>query len=508
MLQYNIENDTGTTGVITPDEIKSQLAAMGEVPKSVSPDGQIITLSDQQGDFDVRTQDILSKMGWKVQGVEPTDVLEDFVKPEFRVAVANLGADDEVKKLYLQEKLQGMGLENANIVGQGTDFYVWHPESNKYFALTNKRGMDMSDFASAASQAPGFLGGVAGGALGAIGGQGFGSIPLGMAGAAGGQALGDVASRGAIAAMDPTFARVAGANLGAQVKDIAGNAAVSGGTAGLFKGIPMALGAMRGAGSQAPGLARGVLENGPISSMARGFGKGAEEGGRITGMAAKPFMNPGMLRDLATSQMPIAGPAQGVGMALQAPGGLARMMAKGYGRFGGKSGQQFTKDIVPDAAGDLPLGRLFEKAGQTYGKKSNIGSEGLKSYRNARNMGLEAEEALNSVRMSRGADYGAKARKVGNALEGLSQYGQKLERAAGEITGGVAKGAYGFGRAAEAIGGAANRVGKAAAPLENRLYTNWGTEEMIKPRVDSALDEYLRRNKSRLQSTQDNLAQY
>lgn len=508
MLQFNIENDSGSTGVITPDEIKAQLAAMGEVPKAVSPDGQVITMSDQQGDFDVRTQDILTKMGWKVQGVEPTDVLEDFVKPEFRVAVANLGADDEVKKLYLQEKLGEMGLQKANIVGQGTDFYVWHPESNKYFALTNKRGMDMSDLASAASQAPGFIGGAAGGALGAFGGSGVASLPLGMAGAAGGQALGDIASRGAIAAMDPTFRRVAGENLGDQVKDIAGNAAVSGGTAGIFKGVPMALGAMRGAGSQAPALARGVLENGPISSITRAFGAGAEEGGRLTSMVAKPFTNAGTLRDLATSQMPVAGPVQGVGMVMQAPGGLARLMAKGYGKYGGKPGQQFVKDMVPDAAGDLPLGRMFEKAGQTYGKSSRLGREGVDAYRAARQTGLEAEEALNSVRMARGAAYGAKARKVGQAFENASQYGQKLEKVAGDVTGAVAQGAYGLGRGTQAVGSAMNRAGKAAAPLENRLYTKWGTEESVKPQVDNALDDYLRRYKTRLQSTQDNLAQY
>lgn len=213
MLNIQAENEGGTSGVFTPEEIVSQLTAMGEMPKGISPDSQLITLTDAQiGEYQVKTEDILKEMGWKINGIEPTDVIEDFVKPELRVAVSNLGTDDQVKKMYLQEKLRDMGLDQANIVGQGTDFYVWHPESNKYFALTNKRGMDMSDLASGLSQAPGFIGGAAGGALGALGGAGVGSIPLAMGGAAAGQLGGDVLARGALAAYDPTFRKIAGEN--------------------------------------------------------------------------------------------------------------------------------------------------------------------------------------------------------------------------------------------------------------------------------------------------------
>jgi hypothetical protein len=274
MLNYQVENQGGTSGVFTPDDITSQLASMGETPKGVSPDGQMITLSDQNGDFQVKTEDLLRDLGWKVNGIEPSDVIEDFVKPELRVAVANLGSDDQTKKLYLQEKLRDMGLNDANIVGQGTDFYVFHPESNKYFALTNKRGVDMSDIASGISQAPGFIGGAVGGAAGAFGGAGVGSIPLGMAGAAAGQLGGDVLARGALAAYDPTFRKIAGENLGQQASDLAGNALISGGTAGVFRALPMAVGAMRGGGSQAQGMISGALENGPISSVVRGREKG------------------------------------------------------------------------------------------------------------------------------------------------------------------------------------------------------------------------------------------
>jgi len=498
MLEYQVENQSGTSGTFTPDEITQQLAGSGQVVKGISPDGQKITLVNSQGaDFNVRTDDLLQELGWKVNGIAPTDVIEDFVKPELRVAVANLGSDDQTKKLYLQEKLRDMGLNDANIVGQGTDFYVFHPESNKYFALTNKRGVDMSDIASGLSQAPGFIGGAAGGVLGAIGGAGVGSIPLAMGGAAAGQLGGDVLARGALAAYDPTFRKIAGENLGQQASDLAGNALISGGTAGLFKAVPMAVGAMRGGGSQAKGMLQGALENGPISSVVRGLGKGAEETGRVAATISKPFMGRGMAQDLATSQLPIAGPIQGAGLAMQAPGGLARLAAKAYGKFGGRGGQQFMQGMEKDAAGDLPLGRLFEKAGQTYGSKTRLGPRGLADYRAGRQSGLEAEEALHAARLRRGATYGEQARKVGDVVERASQYGQKLDEGASAITGGVAKGAYGMSRATQGAGAAANRIARATAPLENRLYAKYGAEELG---LDRTFDDYLRRRKTPINS--------
>lgn len=498
MLNYQVENSGGSSGVFTPDDITAQLSSMGEMPKGVSPDGQMITLSDaQQGDYQVKTEDLLRDLGWKVNAIEPSDVIDDFVKPELRVAVANLGSDDQTKKLYLQEKLRDMGLDQANIVGQGTDFYVWHPESNKYFALTNKRGMDLSDVASGISQAPGFIGGAAGGAAGALGGFGIGSIPLAMAGGAAGQLGGDVLARGALAAYDPTFRKIAGENLGQQASDLAGNALISGGTAGVFKALPMAVGAMRGAGSQAPGMIKGALESGPVSSVVRGLGKGAEETGRVASTISKPFMNRGLAQDFATSQMPIAGPIQGAGLALQAPGGLARLIAKVYGKFGGKGGQEFVQGMERDAAGDLPLGRLFEKAGQTYGSKTRLGPRGIADYRAGRQAGLEAEEALHSARLNRGATYGEQGRKIGDVVERASQYGQKLDEGASAITGGVAKGVYGMSRAVQGLGAAANRTARAAAPLENRLYAKYGAEELG---LDRTFDDYLRRRKTPINS--------
>lgn len=499
MLEFKIENDNGTSGSLTPEEITSQLTNSGQVVKGVSPDGQKITLVDSQGaDFQVRTDAILKDLGWKINGIEPTDVNEDFVNSQYRMAVANLGSDDQSKKLYLQEMLQKeYGLENANIVGQGTDFYLFHPESNRYVALTNKRGMDMSDIASGLSQAPGFIGGAAGGALGALGGAGVGSIPLAMGGAAAGQLGGDVLARGALAAYDPTFRKIAGENLGHQASDLAGNALISGGTAGVFKALPMAVGAMRGAGSQAPGMIKGALESGPVSSVVRGLGKGAEETGRVASTISKPFMNRGLVQDFATSQMPIAGPIQGAGLAMQAPGGLSRLLAKGYAKFGGKSGEKFAQNVGQDAAGNMPIGKLFEEAGETIARKTPLGPEGVGAYRAARKAGSSAEEAIAGARAPRVAAYGERGRKIGDVFERASNYGQKLDEGASAITGGVAKGVYGMSRAAQGMGAAANRTARAAAPLENRLYAKYGAEELG---LDRAFDDYLRRRKTPINS--------
>jgi hypothetical protein len=502
MLNFQVENSGGTTGTFTPEDIHSQLATMGEVPKAISPDGQFITLVDGQGEFQAKTEDILRDMGWKINAIEPNDVLEDFVKPELRVAVANLGSNDEVKKAYLREKLQDMGLQNPNIVGQGTDFYVFHPESNKYFALTNKRGVDMSDIASGLSQAPGFIGGAWGGMAGAGAGAGVASIPLAVAGGAAGQFAGDALARGAIAAYDPTFRKIAGENLGEQVKDLGINALTSGGTAGAFRTLPVAARALRGANSQAPELVRGVLENGPVSSIARGIGRGAEEVGIVGSTLSKPFVGAGMARDIAASQIPGVGTMQGVGLAMQAPGGLARWITKMYGKFGGKTGERFAKDIPTNAAGDPSISRIFEKAGQTYGSKSRLGSDGIKAYRDYRKMGMEAEEALNAVRMDRGTAMGETGKKIGRVIERASNYGQKLDEAASELTGGMAKGVYGLSRATQAGGTALNRTARLASPLENRLYSKIGSEEYVRPTLDQSFDEYLRKRKNPVQSNQ------
>lgn len=173
---------------------------------------------------------------------------------------------------------------------------------------------------------------------------------------------------------------------------------------------------MRGAGSQAPGMIEGALRNGPMSTMVRGLGAGAEEGGSIAAKISKPFIAEGIPRDVLTSQMPVAGPVQGVGLALQAPGGLARLMAKAYAKFGGKSGEKFAQNVGQDAAGNMPIGNIFQEAGETLARKTPLGQEGVAAYRAARKAGSTAEEAIAGARAPRVAAYGEKGRKLGNAF--------------------------------------------------------------------------------------------
>jgi hypothetical protein len=504
MLEFKVENTNGTTAAYTPEDIFGQLTGAGERPVRVSPDGQTITLSDSKGEFDVRTADILDNYGWKVNSVNPQSPIEDFVKPEFRVAVANLGGDDEVKKLYLREKMQEMGLKDANIVGQGTDFYVFHPESNSYYALTNKSGMDMSDIASGLSQAPGFIGGAVGGMAGLAAGLGVGSIPAAVAGGAGGQILGDVASRGAIAAYDPTFRKVAAANLGAQARDIGGNAAISGVTGGAFKALPMVAGAIRGTGSQAPGLVRGMLNSGPASSLARGAGALAEESGRLGATLSKPFMAKGVATDLATTQLPVAAPLQTAGVLMQAPGGITRGVANLYSKFGGQAGERFGASVSRDQAGKMALPELGEKVGQSIGrtmaKREPLSQAGRNFYKAARKGGSTAEEALNLARVPRVATYSQTGKKAGEGLQKMSAYGEKLDNAASGITRGLANATYAGGRGLQGVGAAVNRTARFAQPLENRLYSKMGAEE-FSPRAESEYERYLRQRRNQVQST-------
>lgn len=182
---------------------------------------------------------------------------------------------------------------------------------------------------------------------------------------------------------------------------------------------------------------------------------------------------------------------------MQAPGGLSRLLAKGYAKFGGKSGEKFAQNVGQDAAGNMPIGKLFEEAGETIARKTPLGPEGVGAYRAARKAGSSAEEAIAGARAPRVAAYGERGRKIGDVFERASNYGQKLDEGASAITGGVAKGVYGMSRAAQGMGAAANRTARAAAPLENRLYAKYGAEELG---LDRAFDDYLRRRKTPINS--------
>jgi hypothetical protein len=309
-----------------------------------------------------------------------------------------------------------------------------------------------------------------------------------------------------LAAYDPTFRKIAGANLGAQARDIGGNAAISGLTGGVFKALPIAAGAIRGAGSKAPELFRGALEAGPVSSVVKGFSGLAEEGGKLASMAAKPFMNPGMGRSLATTQIPVANTAQTAGMVLQTPGGLARFFTKMYGKLGGKEGNRFVRGLPTDEAGQIPLDVLGERVGQQIGKKMPLGDTGRKLYKEARRAGLSAEEAVNTARTTRAVNYGQTGRNVGEKLKKVSDYGTKVEETAEGITGGIAKGAYAAGRGIQGVGAAVNRTARFAQPLENRLYSKMGAEELM-PRAESEYERYLRQRRNQLQSTPTVFAQ-
>ena len=531
MLEWTIENQQGSGGKLTSSDIFGQLQQAGENPIGISPDGQIVKINDGQGTFEVKTQDILKGLGWQVKGVTPESTIADYAKPGWRIAVAKL-PNDIIREAYLKEQLQNIGFQNPQVVGTDTDWHVFNPNDGKYYAMTNKPGLDSTDLASAALHVPGFMGGVAGGALGS------GAGPIGMVGgSAVGSALGESAARAIIAQGDPVFSRLLQENLGATAGDVGKTALIDAATAGTFKALPLAAKMLGGTGN----LTRGLLEHGPGASIARGVGHLAEEGGALGQTVARAAGSP-TGRQVTAALGPITGDLTGYGYAAQAPGMLSRGLSSLYQKFGGR-GQAFAKGLEYEPAraaasmperfakvmrpsyepspgvGPIPqrettesifreLGRQF--GGALGGQRKDL----LRRYKEFRALGdMPAEEAyqwahLGSTAEGPGAEaatrWANRGASLGRGIGAMERFGERAEKLGTDIAG-TAAGAAEMGFGGLRRGGQALRgVGTILQPLENRAYARYGAEEYTEP----AWEDYWRRKKAMVPSKTELVSNY
>ena len=495
-LEFKVESPDGATSV-TSQDVASAFQARGYQQATLSPDGQTLHLVDASGGTaEVNIPEFVGAKA-KVQAIAPIQGLIDqsMVDAGLRANVSALGNHDDLKRMYLQGQLRDKGIKDANVIGSGSDFYFFNPETGKYHALTNKAGADLSDLA-----------GLGVGAAEKVLGIG-GSIAGGLAGTATGAAAGSALP-------------VAGTALGAILGGAAGSA--GGGSAGraLFDKI---------AGEVSPGLAPYIYSEEVQGDRLREAAFDALGGGLGAGLGAiAPKL---MSRGLASTAVSKAGGAvEKVGDVIGKGAGylaseetipkLARAAAEGFVPVTG----QLQLPALAARAGELiPLGLkgLNKAANYGYGK---VESEGLKQSLDklaqwSALKGLAREEAPEwgarmAAKLQGAAAPTAGVREAGikDALVNLTQKTpfQKITPGLGDALTLASKG----GRAVEAfnaaavkapikatelvakeaalLGNIAKNAGRAAAPLENQALLrqggSWASEE-----TDGIWDKMTRR---------------
>lgn len=385
MLEFRVSNEAGDGGAVSMPELIQQLQEAGYQPGGYTADGMQLTLHDDQGPYNVRTTDVLGQLGWNVLDIRPENADYSAVSPQWRAAIGALPNDD-TRRAYVEGQLKRLGHQEAQVIGQGDEWYAYNPATSQWVGLTNEPGADMSDVAGIAAGAPRFLGSIAGGALGGLGAgalglpSGPGALAVAAAGTAAGAGLGgglgDAATRAALGAMDPELARVMRENLGDVAKDVALNAGVDAATGGAARAL-------------AP-VARGVINSGPVSTAVRGLGYGAEKGGQAVSGAAR-FLRGGTARQAAAAEEALAGAGAGKQM------------------LGALTGPQMRQDLaagmfVPGGAEAQALGYGLQAPAMLARSGLNLG-EGLAESRLLQELAPGAAKNLGAFisRMSRGS---------------------------------------------------------------------------------------------------------
>lgn len=451
-MKFHLSNGQ-QEGFADEHQLVNDLRTVGYNPLGVSSDGMTVTLQGPNGPYEVKTPDVLQKMGWQVKGMQPLDVDNEHVSPEMRFIIESPGIrdDDHAKQAVLTSRLQRMGLKEPQVVGAGSDWYVFNPGTSQYIALTNKPGFDMGDLGEVGARAGGILGNAVGSVLGTpadvVGG------PAGtILGAASGGFVGNRATDLIASGLEPSYApTLTSRPIGEGLKTVGGELATD------------ALAGLGGYGmAKLGGAAAGVLRNGLASRMLQAGGQSAELGGRAV-QGAADFMGSGIPRELGVAALDPTG-ASMYGEFAQAPQAAVRGAARGLGSLGET---KMAQDLAPEAAARMRdlSSRLLQRRG---GDPSTT-------------MGGQVASALGRGGAPQAGEIGAEE-IMGNAADML---GQRMgrQRAAEEI--GTHEGILGDARLAEkeayedaVAAGHAPDVAKQAGQSAGQQLSNDWTEAM------------------------------
>ncbi len=403
-MKFHVSNGQ-SEGYADEHQLVNDLRQVGYQPLGVSADGMTVTLQGDNGPYEVKTPDVLQKMGWQVKGYQPMDVDHEHVSPELRFIIESPGLkdDDHAKQAVITSRLQRMGIKEPQIVGSGSDWFVFNPGTSQYIALTNKPGFDMGDLGEIGARAPGLVGNAVGAVLGTPADIGTG--PLGTVGGAvaGGFAGNRLADAGA-AALEPSYMdAIRHRGLGENLKTVASEVGTDA-VAGLGG---YGLGKLGGAGA-------GLVRQGLASRMLQGGGRAAELGGKAV-QGTADFLGQGLPRELGI------GLADPTNVSLYAdlariPQSAVRGAARGIGSLGDT---KLARSMVPDQAA-----RLRDLSAKLLTRQTPAGSS---------TMGSKLAGALGRETVQPGTEIGAEE-VLGNLGDHI---GMKIgrARAAAEVAG-------------------------------------------------------------------------
>jgi hypothetical protein len=519
-LDYTVKSNTGDVLSVSTNDLAQEFLGKGYKSASVTPDGQTMHVADSEGNMG--QIDIAQFLGQNAQhvGFSPTKNNVDYSKVDSNYArkLELIGNDETSRQLLLKSQLAANGIKDAKIVGKGDDYYYFDPASNKYMALTNKPGMDLSDvqrnIPGVVNAAASLAGGLFGAAGGTVGTPIAGTIAGGAIGAAGGGMFARNLMKSIESAVDPEYRKILDkqtdtdgvqANLRGDFRALSPEAQRYMSEEAMSMGID-ALGGGLGA-APIKGV-QAALNNGIISRSAQGAGRIAEVAGGTVKKGADYLAGEGGIPQLARGLMAQAtplGPIQ-AGAYLARAGELIPMASRGAARATERVGQ-----FLDNRAYDATLREASEEAVASAPFRDRV--FGAAEKLRARNLAPDAEESLAQMRgrkfdnfFARKAGQATKEKPIagvspanieqtianyarGNGAEGsLNKLGQGLQTASdiGKATDkGVDRimrgGINAVGSSADAVskvGKYANRTGRYTAPLENRLLLQYGNQEL------------------------------
>lgn len=503
-LSYDIDDD-GQTSTLDDDHIVGQLAKLGYNPQGGSEDGRTITLVDDQGPYQVTLSEALGNLGYDVKGasVNPAKAGYDTVDGNLRAVVSKLPNDD-MRKQALEQTLQRQGIPNAQVMGQGRDWYYYDPESGQYKGLTNTPGWDRYDALEGALEIPR----MAGSALGATG---LGAVTGGLGalgGAAAGGAMGDIATRAILSQISPEYKRVSEENMGAMAKDVGINAAVDAGSFGLAKyGLPAAAGLL---GKNARAATTAVMNKGIVSPTVKAAGSVVEGAGGAVAAGAGRLQNAAGRAGLATFAPGLA-EAELVGDVLKAPGYLAKNIPRAMQALGS---HPTANKFFPSAGAWLRRqgSGLRRAATESLETGSDKLARGMSMSEEAAKRGVTSGSTLGELGHRAATAMGATGataktaraigRTVGNGMDGAAHIGSVISTGTRGAAGTALGAVQGAGKAAQAVGGLGRRAGTLASPLESRAVLQTLGNEYVGDPMREALDNLQRaRMKAKMSQT-------
>lgn len=286
-------DDQGQEQHIDTDALARGMAQSGYNVVGKDPDGQMVTIQDDKGQFKMHVHDVLHNLGYKVTGSipKPDDTNYNGVNLSHRMAITEL-PDDDAKKAYIEAKTKREGIADPKVIGKGRDWFYYDPDAGKYVAVTHSPHWDpqalMGDLGEAIPMAAHTVGAVAGGAAAGLSAAPtvIGAIPAAMAGSAAGGMGTEAVMRGILAKEDPDYANALSTE--EQLKEI--------GLSGLPDAVIPGAGGLlaKGAGrflGPAAGKVAGMISKGPISSAVRGAGEGLAAVGDVAATAGRGVAN-------------------------------------------------------------------------------------------------------------------------------------------------------------------------------------------------------------------------